>query len=52
MYGYYTVYAVFLGKHKIAEYKSRITADLLVKSLKESHRNISVVQYCLIPKDM
>lgn len=52
MYGYYSQYAVFLGKQQIAEYKTRIAADMLVKLLKDSHRNISVVEYFLIPKDM
>lgn len=52
MYGYYSHYGVFLGKHQIAEYKTRIAADMLVKLLKDSHRNISVVEYFLIPKDM
>ena len=50
--GHYSQYGVFLGKHQIAEYKTRIAADMLVKLLQGSHRNISVVEYFLIPKDM
>lgn len=49
--GNITRYAVFIGKYKIAEYKTRIAADMLVKLLKGSHPNISVVEYFLIPKD-
>lgn len=52
LYGHYSMYGVFVGKHQIAEYKTRIAADMLVKLLKDSHRNISVVEYFLTPKDM
>lgn len=52
LHGHYSQFAVFIGKHQIAEYKTRIAADMLVKLLQDSHRNISVVEYFLIPKDM
>lgn len=52
LHGDYIQYGVFIGKHQIAMYKTRVAAEMLVKLLQGSHRNISVVEYHLIPKDM